>query len=85
MPPGYTSSKVQAASKAKASKPGNQVSGNQVVDDDRKKASAIKKKLKDIRVLKEKQEKGDKLDKNQLLKIASEGDLNKELAALRIS
>lgn len=54
-------------------------------DDDRKKASAIKKKLKDIRILKEKQEKGDKLDKNQLTKIASEADLNKELAALKIS
>lgn len=44
----------------------------------------IKKKLKDIRILKEKLEKGDKLDKNQLNKIASEGDLNKELAALKV-
>ena len=54
-------------------------------DEERKKASAIKKKLKDIRVLKEKLEKGEKLDKNQLNKVASETDLSKELAALKLS
>jgi translation initiation factor 2A len=88
LPPGYTSSKNQAA---KTAKPNNRTrrppppGDNDKNDEERKKASAIKKKLKDIRVLKEKQEKGEKLDKNQLNKIASETELNKELAALKIS
>jgi len=41
--------------------------------------------LKDIKVLKEKQEKGEKLDRNQLKKIELEGELNNELAALKLS
>lgn len=55
------------------------------VEEDRKKASAIRKKLKDIRILKEKQEEGEKLDKQQLNKISTEGELNKELSALKLS
>lgn len=91
LPPGYTSSKSQAAAKGKNNvrKPQTPNNGNTANndnnDDERKKASAIKKKLKDIRMLKEKLEKGEKLDKNQLNKVASEGDLNKELAALKLS
>lgn len=53
-------------------------------DEERKKASAIKRKLKDIKLLKEKLERGEKLDKNQMNKIASEADLTKELAALKL-
>jgi translation initiation factor 2A len=91
LPPGYTSSKSQPA---RAKQPNNRNKkppqagaggDNDKNDEERKKASAIKKKLKDIRVLKEKQEKGEKLDKNQLSKIASEVELNKELAALKLS
>lgn len=91
LPPGYQSSKTQAATKGRnTSNKKPQTTGaatpvSNPADDDRKKASAIKKKLKDIRILKEKQESGDKLDKNQLTKIASEADLNKELAALQVS
>lgn len=86
LPPGYTSSKNQAAKRPLRKTPQN--TNNAVAiekeDDERKKATAIKKKLKDIRILKEKLEKGEKLDKNQLTKIASETDLNKELAALKV-
>lgn len=93
LPPGYTSSKNQSAFKGKnnarkkpAAVPGSTSNASPDKDDEeRKKASAIKKKLKDIRVLKEKLEKGEKLDKNQLIKIASEADLTKELAALKLS
>lgn len=91
LPPGYQSSKSQAAAKGKSianKKPpagGAATPVSTPADEDRKKASAIKKKLKDIRVLKEKQAAGDKLDKNQLTKIASEAELNKELAALKLS
>lgn len=94
LPPGYTSSKSQLGSKKQPNnnrikKPQTPTTGNgesnDKEDDDRKKASAIKRKLKDIRTLKEKLEKGEKLDKNQLNKIASEGDLNKDLAALKLS
>lgn len=84
LPPGYISSKSQAAAKAKNNTRQNPSTANNEDSDDRKKASAIKKKLKDIKVLKEKAEKGEKLDKNQLNKIASEIDLNKELAALKL-
>ena len=87
LPPGYRSTKSQLNAKSKNSnqrkKP--QTEGQEKEDDERKKASAIKRKLKDIRILKEKQEKGDKLDKNQLNKIASEAELNKELSALQLS
>lgn len=92
LPPGYTSSKNQAAKgkqpnnrNKKPPPPAGAGGDNDKNDEERKKASAIKKKLKDIRVLKEKQEKGEKLDKNQLNKIASEAELNKELAALKLS
>lgn len=95
LPPGYTSSKSQAAVKKQQQnnnrnkKPQTQTIGNgespDKDDDDRKKASTIKRKLKDIRNLKDKLEKGEKLDKNQLNKIASEADLNKDLAALKLS
>lgn len=78
LPPGYTSSKPQQ--KKPSNKPA--VEG---VDDDKKKASAIRKKLKDIKILKEKQQNGDKLDKNQLKKIDIEKELNKELAALQLA
>lgn len=98
LPPGYTSSKSQAA---KGKQPNNrnnernkkppQASAtagaggeNDKNDEDRKKATAIKKKLKDIRILKEKIEKGEKVDKNQLTKVASEGELIKELTALKL-
>lgn len=90
LPPGYQSSKVAAkgknvSSNKKAPTTGAATPVTTQADEDRKKASAIKKKLKDIRVLKEKQAAGDKLDKNQLTKIASEAELNKELAALKVS
>lgn len=91
MPPGYQSSKTQAAAKGKnvsnkkLPTTGAATPVSSPADDDRKKASAIKKKLKDIRILKEKQTAGDKLDKNQLTKIASEAELNKELAALQVA
>lgn len=94
LPPGYTSSKSQAAkgrqpniNNNRNKKPPQAAGGgeNEKNDEERKKATAIKKKLKDIRILKEKLEKGEKLDKNQLNKVASEGELNKELAALKLS
>lgn len=89
MPPGYTSSKSQAAAKGKNTnnrKPQQaNNNANDKDDEERKKASGIKKKLKDIKILKDKLEKGEKLDKNQLNKIASEDDLTKELAALKLS
>ncbi|XP_070494966.1 eukaryotic translation initiation factor 2A [Chironomus tepperi] len=74
----------------KADKPQSQIKADkpqvpQLSEEDKKKVSAIKRKLKDIKILKEKQEKGEKLDKNQLKKVESEGELNKELAALKIS
>lgn len=92
LPPGYTSTKSQAAKNKqpnnrtkKPAAPTNGSGENDKNDEERKKATAIKKKLKDIRILKEKLEKGEKLDKNQQNKVASEGDLNKELAALKLS
>lgn len=54
-------------------------------DEDKKKISAIKKKLKDIKTLKEKVEKGEKLDNNQLKKVSIETELNNELEALKLS
>lgn len=80
LPPGYTSSKPKKHGKPQSSEdkpPG--------VDDDKKKATVIRKKLKDIKILKEKQQNGDKLDKNQLKKIDMEKELTKELAALKLS
>jgi translation initiation factor 2A len=96
LPPGYTSSKSQAAkgkqpngNNNRAKKPAQAAGGaagdNDKNDEERKKATAIKKKLKDIRILKEKLEKGEKLDKNQLNKVSSEGELTKELTALKLS
>lgn len=94
LPPGYTSSKSQAAAKGRSNnnrqKPTTISNAANTKtpdsnDDERKKATAIKKKLKDIKVLKDKAEKGEKLDKNQLNKIASESELTKELAALQLS
>lgn len=93
LPPGYTSAKSQSNVKKQSNNNRNKKPLTATVngdtpdkdDDDRKKASAIKKKLKDIRMLKERLEKGEKLDKNQLTKISSEGDLNKDLAALKLS
>lgn len=96
LPPGYTSSKSQSAFKGrnynssnnnrkKPSTNATPVTNPDPIDEERKKATAIRKKLKDIRILKEKLEKGEKLDKNQLNKVASETELNKELAALKLS
>lgn len=95
LPPGYVSSKNQNAGhkqKPKNVNPKKEVAGvggaattDPKVDEERKKLSAIRKKLKDIKILKEKQEKGDKLDKQQLNKISTEEDLTKELSALTIS
>lgn len=93
LPPGYTSSKNQSAFKGRNNtrkKPPSSASATTNAssdkdDEERKKSSAIKRKLKDIRLLKEKLEKGEKLDNNQLKKIATEADLNKELAALKLS
>lgn len=95
LPPGYTSSKSQSAFKGRTSSGNNNrkkppVSATpgavpEPVDEARKKATAIKKKLKDIKILKEKLEKGEKLDKNQLNKVASETELSKELADLKLS
>ncbi|KAG5675371.1 hypothetical protein PVAND_005280 [Polypedilum vanderplanki] len=62
-----------------------QVDKPQMSEEDKKKVTAIRKKLKDIKGLKEKQEKGEKLDNNQVKKIAMEDDLNKELKALTLS
>lgn len=56
-----------------------------VDDETKKKATAIRRKLKDIRILKDKQEKGEKLDPNQIKKIGFETELTKELAALKLS
>lgn len=58
---------------------------SQLSDEDKKKISAIKKKLKDIKQLKEKQENGERLDNNQMKKVSMESELNKELEALKIS
>lgn len=57
----------------------------QINEEDKKKAMAIRKKLKDIKILKDKQEKGEKLDNNQLKKITMEAELNNELQALKLS
>lgn len=86
LPPGYKSSKGQSAGKGRQpnSRRPNAANPGTPEDEERKKASAVKKKLKDIRILKEKLEKGEKLDKNQLNKVASEAELNKELAALKV-
>lgn len=80
----------QQANRGQVNKPPSQSTDDkpqvpQISDEDKKKVSAIRKKLKDIKILKEKQEKGEKLDNNQLKKIESEGELNKELAALKLS
>lgn len=98
LPPGYTSSRNQptkgksnnANNNASRKKPqGESIQSDNATDnkddDNKKKATAIKKKLKDIRILNDKKERGEKLDKNQLNKIASEADLHKELAALQLS
>lgn len=50
-----------------------------------KKIKNINKKLKDIKILKEKTERGEKLEQNQISKMNSEADLIKELNALKVS
>lgn len=97
LPPGYVSSKNQNAGhkqKPKNVNPRKETAGgigsgvttnDPKVDEERKKLTAIRKKLKDIKILKEKLEKGEKLDKQQLNKISTEGELMKELSALTIS
>lgn len=95
LPPGYTSAKSQSAFKGRNSNGNNRKKPTtnapsigvaaDPADEERKKATAIKKKLKDIKVLKEKLEKGEKLDNNQLKKVSLESDLTKELAALKLS
>ncbi|CAO1339026.1 unnamed protein product [Diamesa hyperborea] len=57
----------------------------QIIDENEKKVKVIKKKLKDIRFLKDKVAKGEKLDKNQLCKVASETELIESLTALNVS
>jgi translation initiation factor 2A len=57
----------------------------QMSEEDKKKVSGLRKKLKDIKALKEKQDKGEKLDNNQMKKILMESELNKELNALTLS
>lgn len=96
LPPGYVSSKnaghkqkpknINAKKEVSSGPVGGSVTTNDPkMDEDRKKASAIRKKLKDIKILKEKQEKGEKLDKQQLNKISTESELTKELSALKLS
>jgi uncharacterized protein with WD repeat len=67
------------------SQQGANVSSPSMNEDDRKKAATIRKKLKDIKILKEKQVAGEKLDRNQQKKISMEDELNKELAGLKLS
>uniref|UniRef100_A0A182VWT6 Eukaryotic translation initiation factor 2A n=1 Tax=Anopheles minimus TaxID=112268 RepID=A0A182VWT6_9DIPT len=50
-----------------------------------KKIKAIHKKLKDIKVLKEKHERGEPLVQTQIVKMNSEGQLMKELEALKVA
>lgn len=50
-----------------------------------KKIKSINKKLKDIKLLKEKSERGEKLEQNQISKMNSEAELVKELNALKAS
>lgn len=50
-----------------------------------KKIKNINKKLKDIKLLKEKNERGEKLDQAQIIKMNSEAELVKELKALKAS
>ncbi|XP_055599394.1 eukaryotic translation initiation factor 2A [Uranotaenia lowii] len=59
-----------------------QLSGDPEKD---KKIKNIKKKLKDITLLKEKNDRGDKLEQNQIAKMNSEAELLKELKALKTS
>lgn len=53
-------------------------------DPDKEKKKKINKKLKDIKILKEKLEKGEKLDANQMNKINSESELVKEMLKLNV-
>lgn len=50
-----------------------------------KKIKNINKKLKDIKLLKEKNERGEKLEQTQIIKMNSEAELVKELKALKAS
>lgn len=52
-------------------------------DEKQKKIKTIYKKLKDIKLLKEKNERGDKLEQTQIVKMNSEAELIKELNALK--
>ena len=57
----------------------------QNIDENEKKVKVIRRKLKDIKILKDKVAKGEKLDKNQLGKVASETELIESLTALNVS
>lgn len=95
LPPGYTSQKSQQAAKGKANnkpKPANNADSAKKADgqegsaddDIKKRIINIKRKIKDIGYLKEKAEKGEKIDTNQRNKIAGEAQLKEELAALQL-
>lgn len=53
--------------------------------DNEKKIQKIKKTLNEIKILKEKQAKGDNLEKNQLEKLSKEEELKKQLEELNES
>lgn len=63
--------------------PGKRQAGGDPEKD--KKIKNINKKLKDIKMLKEKHERGEKLEQNQISKMNSEAELVKELNALKVS
>lgn len=65
-----------------APKPTQKGSGDPEKD---KKIKNINKKLKDIKLLKEKNERGEKLEQTQIIKMNSEAELIKELKALKTS
>lgn len=57
---------------------GEMVEG-QVKSEKEKRVRGLKKRLRDIEVLKEKRDKGEKLQPNQIAKIEKEGTLRREL------
>ena len=70
------------------SKPGNNNRRPQTTSGDpekEKKIRSISKKLKDIKILKEKNERGEKMEASQVTKMKLEEELVKELRALRAS
>lgn len=56
-----------------------------VKSDNEKKIQKIKKTLNEIKVLKDKQAKGENLEKNQLEKLSKEAELTKQLEELNSS